>query len=437
MSAVGDMAEPGARVFLRTTRTTPPSAPARERFAATVFNTGNYFFEQALLRHLRDVQVVDCLEAVPESVDCLVLSMSNFISPAAELGDVAAALEARRIRQIVMVGAGAQAYEYGDDIALTPGTRRFLDLVADRSVAIGVRGHYTAELLHGMGIRNVEVIGCPSAFWHGSADFALRKPVLPHAPRLAINATPLGHFRDRVSALLGHGMRHAARYVIQSEQWLMPLLEAAGATTPEVENGLSYYAHPACSPLALRAWLAGHLAIFFDIAEWIEAMRDYDFVYGSRFHGNMAAVQAGVPALNLTFDTRTRELCEYLNLPFMQLQDFSGEMTPAELYERADYSLFNATYAQKLGRYAGFLERNGVAHALPAPAASPGDRPACSGVAQARRVQAAAAAELLDGALAAGFSEDRLLREVQLRLQPSRDRRTREAVEMGVFESAG
>lgn len=63
-----------------------------------------------------------------------------------------------------MIGAGAQAYEFGGCIALTEGTRCFLGYVAARSVSIGVRGHYTAEVLARLGIRNVDVIGCPSAF---------------------------------------------------------------------------------------------------------------------------------------------------------------------------------------------------------------------------------------------------------------------------------
>lgn len=57
-------------------------------------------------------------------------------------------------------------------------------------------------------------------------------------------------------------------------------------------------------------------------------------------------------------------MCEFLNLPIMFLKDFTGRETIEELYERADYRLFNATYADKYDNYAGFLARNGIAHNL-------------------------------------------------------------------------
>ena len=354
-------------VFLRTTAPTPPGSPVAERFDACVRNTGNYFFEESLLRQLPGLAVATGLEMLPRHVPLLVLSMSNFISPSTDLGYLRDALASRRIDQIVMIGAGAQAYTYGDTITLTEGTRRFLCYVADRSVSIGVRGYYTAEVLAELGIRNVQVVGCPSAFWSGHA------PAIPFLgpvnrdigmSRLAVHCTPLGHFRDKVSALMAHGMRHGADYVMQSESWMMPLLGASDDVTA-LEEGLLYYGYPCCDPAELRDWLTSRLLVFFGIDDWLKQMSQYDFVYGSRFHGNMAAIQAGVPALNMPFDTRTRELCEYLNLPVLPLVEFEADIAMERLREYADFGMFTRTYPTKLRDYAEFLTRNGLEHALP------------------------------------------------------------------------
>lgn len=349
-------------VFLRTTAASSCEAPVSERFYACVRNTGNYFYEESLLRQLRNIHVARSLEDLPARVETLVLSMSNFISSTTDLGYLYDELSARSVEQVVMIGAGAQAYEFGDRIALTEGTRRFLGFVAARSVSIGVRGHYTAEVLARLGIRNVDVIGCPSAFWkNGAPAFAWSE--LPEKPRLAVHSTPLGHFRDKVSALMAHGMRHDADYVLQSETWMMPLL-GAGGDEDSLDRGILYYAYPECDPIELRAWLKRKLVVFFDMERWLQQIANYDLVYGSRFHGNMAAIQAGVPALNMPFDTRTRELCEYLNLPTLQLKQFCKDVTPQQLRDLADFDLFCRTYPVKQRAYANFLERNGLIHCL-------------------------------------------------------------------------
>ena len=355
----------GATVFLRTTGTAPAGAPVAQRLDACVRNTGNYFFEESLLRQLPGVQVCNGLDALPRQISTLVLSMSNFISPTTDLGYLHDALHRRRIGQVVMVGAGAQAYDYGDSIRLTEGTRRFLHYVADHSRTIGVRGCYTADVLRRLGIRNVDVIGCPSAFWAGSAP-RLHSDALPVHPRVAVHSTPVGHYRDKVSALMAHGMRHGADYIMQSEAWMMPLLGAGGDPALLREN-LLFYAHPECDPARLQSWLQGHVRVFFGMEQWLGHIGGYDFVYGSRFHGNMAAIQAGVPALNMPFDTRTRELCEHLNLPMLPLAEFHAGIPLERLRELADFTLYERTYPDRLGRYAAFLSRNGVAHGLDQP----------------------------------------------------------------------
>ncbi len=421
-----DLVPPRTPIFLRTTAPSRPEMTTADRFHACVRNTGNYFFEKSLQRQLRGVRVANTLEDLPRHIECLVLSMSNFISPTTDLGYLHEALARHRIDQVVMIGVGAQAYAYGDPIALTDGTIRFLRFVADRSTSIGVRGCYTAEILNELGIRNLEVVGCPSAFWSDTVP-AIRPNPLPQRPRVAVHTTPLGHFRDKVSALMAHGMRHGADYVLQSEAWMMPLLGASDDTAA-LEEGLLYYSYPCCDPAELRRWLTRQLRVFFNLEEWLDRMTQYDFVYGSRFHGNMAAIQAGVPALNMPFDTRTRELCEYLNLPTMPLTEFHDGMDLRHLRDRADFGLFTRTYPAKRLAYADFLRRNGLQHAMHAQeAAAPVDR--------ATRVRARTLAQLmLDLPDQAACPTPWLTAGLAERLHLERSPAARVAAETGCFD---
>jgi hypothetical protein len=65
----------------------------------------------------------------------------------------------------VMIGVGSQAPNYDSEIKLQKGTVRFLKIVSERSVSIGARGFFTASWLEKYGIKNVDIIGCPSFFW--------------------------------------------------------------------------------------------------------------------------------------------------------------------------------------------------------------------------------------------------------------------------------
>ncbi len=422
---------PGGTVFLRTTRDRGGSGPVLDGLDHAVGNTGNYFYEHALLRHIGDAHVVHAMEDVPDTVDRLVLSMANFVSGTTDLGYIVDCLERKTIHQVVMVGAGAQAYDYGEEITLSAGTRRFLGYVADRSVSIGVRGHYTAEVLNDLGIRNVTVIGCPAVFWSGPAAPVVRQETLPHLPSLAVNATPVGHYRDKISTLFAFGMRHEADYVAQAERW-MAALAASPETTPyqplREDDAVTYFAYPACTPTVLANWLRARTRWFFSPQDWIGRMGGYDLSVGSRFHGNLAAIQAGTPALNLVFDTRTRELCEYLSLPTLSLSDFHGDLPLGALHALADYRPFTATYARRYETYRAFLTESGLAHPLRR-ASGPAAEPVAPGLPD--RVRARLARQIADDVTLGGLAGPQTWQGLERLARPGRSRQERADVERG------
>lgn len=350
-------------IFVRSTRHIEEGDSVQTRFEKAVLNTGNYFFEEAVERQMPYLEVAYSLEELPQRINRLVLSMSNFISPASDLSGWCEELESRKIDQIVMIGAGAQAWTLDERIELQPPTRRFLDLLADKSETIGVRGYFTAEVLDGFGIRNVDVIGCPTAFWHHIPHVKEYAPADLSAPRLAVHVTPSGHFRESVGAVLRHGIEHGADYVVQSEAWMMPYILPEAADLRErynTELHSRYYTYGHVDLPRFEEWARARTRIFFGMEPWIDAMRGYDLVYGGRFHGNMAAIMAGVPALNMPSDTRTREMIEFLNLPHMPLGEFHAEMEVGELASMADFSLFATTYPLLRDNYISFLARNGL-----------------------------------------------------------------------------
>jgi hypothetical protein len=94
-----------------------------------------------------------------------------------------------------------------------------------------------------------------------------------------------------------------------------------------------------------------------------ELSRQMDLVLGFRLHGNIMALANRVPAVYVVYDSRTRELVDYLGIP-------AYDITDKQPFKLEDYSTqarfdhFNARYAAAYRRMAEFLDANGVAHLM-------------------------------------------------------------------------
>ena len=61
--------------------------------------------------------------------------------------------------------------------------------------------------------------------------------------------------------------------------------------------------------------------IYTDARCWTMALEDRDIVLGTRMHGNMIALGAGVPCVHIAHDSRTSELIETMKVPFITMYD--------------------------------------------------------------------------------------------------------------------
>ncbi len=387
-----------------------------------VGNTGNMLFELALERQLApDVERLWDVEDIPAGLETLILSMSNFISPASDLTKISDAIEAKKVERIVMIGCGAQADGFDvSSFVFTRGTRRFLDLLRERSRTIGVRGAYTASVLDDLGFDNLATIGCPSIYWpmeQGWGDF---RPPEQDGPRsYGTHCTPTGKYRDSVGNLFAYGQKHDMYYLCQTE-----IDYFAEKRHPDFD----YYMMSTERAHVIHEWMRRRARIFFDLDEWIRFNEGLSFVLGSRFHGNVVTMLAGRPALNMTFDTRTREMIDHYNLPYIDFADFDPELPIEHYLEQANYDYFRSTYRARLVEYVDFLDTNGVDHLIGA------DLKACVAahgpLDPARRRLADA---MVRDALLAGIPRDVFARRLAQALKPDRDATTRNAVEVGVF----
>ena len=107
-------------------------------------------------------------------------------------------------------------------------------------------------------------------------------------------------------------------------------------------------------------WSERHGNVFFDVSAWMEHYRRFDFVIGTRIHGVMLALQAGIPGVVIAHDSRTLELCETMMVPHVLASEVQNGITREELpgLFKFDAKEFDRNRRALAKRYVEFLESN-------------------------------------------------------------------------------
>lgn len=256
------------------------------------------------------------------------------------------------------------------DANVDPVTVRMLQVISAHSTAIAVRGTFTADLCAKYGVKNVEVVGCQSAYVSGMANWATQTRVSLPIQHPVANLT----FSVDETEALRLAMTSGADLVGQNDQ----LSEEIKLGEFSRERYLSEKTVPGEYPFITQLFLQdklsretyfdyvrAHFHKFYNVPTWLAHMKShYDFCFGTRFHGNMAAFMAGVPALWLSHDMRTQELCDHLGLPHVAHSQLNEFATVSDLAARCSYDTFWARFPKRLEEFRNYLDHNGVSPML-------------------------------------------------------------------------
>ncbi len=328
-------------------------------------NTGNLVFSQSVYRLLSTADAELSTSGLAKSksrslnanFDHVVIPLANAFRPGYEatLDALSTLIEDLTI-PVTVVGVGAQASiegNYKDIESVGAATTRFVRTVLDHSPSIGVRGEFTAEFLAGLGFgeEHVRVIGCPSMFMYGP-DLAVHKKVdaLTTESPIALNVSP---YVKEMGPISHYGADHYPHlvYMAQNIQTLELMLYGTypmGKKGTMLRTGVPVTLdHPLIRQNRVR--------FFLDPKAWFDHLATYDFSFGTRIHGNIAALLAGTPALLLAHDSRTLELAHYHQIPHREIGSLPDPADPAMLYADADWEPLNAGQPERWERFAGFL----------------------------------------------------------------------------------
>ncbi len=375
MKIVSPTVPPAKRILLRSGKSPYDVYTVEEALHQDVMatNAGNLIFQDAAHKILETpgTEVVSnggrtevaAAARINAEFDAFVVPLANAFRPSFENALKRLTRLITRLRiPVVVLGVGAQtgvSYDPARLRQIEPTVRAFCSAVLERSASIGVRGEFTEQYLRDMGFRDVEVIGCPSLFLYGSTlDVRKRVPGVTAESRIAINGSH--------SAVKKQGLGR----IISRAHERYPHLRFVGQNLSDARQ---LHWRDLSDPNALVTAMPTHpdhpmyredkVRVYVDPVTWIDELRPFDFSFGSRIHGNIAALLAGTPATVLCGDSRTLELCRYFEIPHQRLDKVVKDpeaADPARLYEQADLSGLTGNHRERFDRFVGFLDKNGL-----------------------------------------------------------------------------
>lgn len=297
---------------------------------------------------------------INENYDYLVLPFANafrytFIN---ELKRTTALVERLKI-PVAVIGIGVQKpnKEENPDLELDKAVKYFMKTVLQKTNYIGVRGEVTAAYLQRLGFqaeRDFTVIGCPSMYTFGASLPEQRPIELTPESKVSYNSkiSLSGEFHDFIER-----SRTSFRDAIYVPQVIEEIFRMYAAM-PYPKTFKKY--KPSCFPILTShpIYQKDQAISFINVPAWLDYLSKRDFSFGSRIHGNIAAILAGTPCYIVVSDSRIKELVDYHHIPHCMMADLKTDTSIFRLYEQANFSTVQKHHRKNFEHYRQFLLDN-------------------------------------------------------------------------------
>ena len=343
-------------------------------------NAGNLMFQHAVTR-LLDADLVHISPAFTPYSDtaalrpaqALVFPAANHLRAGADWTGLNNYL-AGCGKPLVLLGLGAQAPRPDGDaetiatLCRDPHVQRMADILREKAALVTVRGPFSARVCEALGLRGVEVLGCPSALLNPDADLGARiAAALAELParigrgpiRSCLTAAaPFEIAQDTEKRAVERRLFNwfGGLYVQQSGG--IDTMRAARGDWALLPAGaqatIARTLAPDADPQGVGEKLTRSGRFFTSAPDWIGAMADCDLAIGTRLHGTMAALAAGCPGVVIIHDSRTAELAETMQLPRLTMAEVLAALDAASLiasvrFDGRAFDLWRADAAARLG----------------------------------------------------------------------------------------
>lgn len=311
------------------------------------YNLGNWAFWNATKKLINNE--VTLISGKPKSedyidkIDTLVIPAANWLQPKNDFSWLADFIEGIN-KPCIMIGLGAQSHDEKKFHPLTEGTLRMLQAVSSRTSYIGVRGEYSYNTCLHHGIKNVEILGCPSLFTNNSPTLGQR--IAENWKRQSDGKTIIH------AAIFSPNVKHV-------EQWLFEKVILNASTAYIIQAPPSFIKplfrenlhqsdldfiekyrdtfKEGINKEDLLKIIYNRSYLPYSVDSWINYISYFSRAIGTRIHGSMLSLTAGTPAICITHDSRTTELCNRMKVPSIPCDNISKEHTIDELFDQVGF----------------------------------------------------------------------------------------------------
>lgn len=342
---------------------------ARAELDGKIPNFGNKVWLQGIISEISSADNIleygyEDLSAdyINQNYDCVLLPLANCFHKGwiPYLEKRASHISKLKI-PVYVIACGIQAVSYDEldelvDAIKEPATK-FIKSVYNTGGEFALRGYFTKEFFDRLGFRDAVVTGCPSIYQMGRNLNISNEKVEKNEFTATINGTfKLPVFdKDKKSSdyicqdIYGK-ILYDPKYFISNPVTLKRILKY-------VKRGDYDF---------VRAVANNKIKLFADTQQWLSyyVKNDVNFSFGSRIHGSIMPILAGVPALCYTMDARTREMTEYFDIPNVNPAQYLRKKDLYEWYLETDYSKFNEKFSKKFDDFEKFLKKCGLVKSI-------------------------------------------------------------------------
>ena len=323
-------------------------------YHANVTNIGNKVWIQGIISCLstEDNQLFflnpdETWAQINEKYDAIIYSAANLLSVIYRdiLIDISKIFKNSKI-PVYVISVGAQADSYSDlDLLINQiknETSDFIETIYSTGGEIACRGYFTKMVLDKIAYNTASVIGCPSLFQNGCNLHIEKKQEIIHPVfngLLLNDKTLFDEYSNSVFIDQDQWLQESYDVSFYNDSYskiLRKLIEKKGTFETEL-------------------FLANRIRLFYDVPHWRAFLQQegFNFSCGTRIHGNIISLLSGVPALVLACDSRTQEMAEYYDIPWMRYS--KKHLDISKLFQDTDYSSFNRNFIKKYEKFEAFL----------------------------------------------------------------------------------
>lgn len=323
-------------------------------------NTGNYVYYLAVYSYLFGAKNLKCMgfdeirkhldndpEWIRKNFDIAIIAEANLFAICYK--DTALVDNAKFIKSLkipcYVIGIGCQ--NNTDNILrnlapINDEVKNYVDTILESGGMLTLRGNLTRDYLSSLGYDNIPVLGCPSMYINGQHFEISDNKVQQNAFNPIYNA----QFVEDLDEKLYEDYPQSVFF--DQDRYLRSLFLPLSAKNDECLR----------NDLFIKLYKQGRIRGDINYYPWQKQIIDngYNFAYGSRIHGNVIAIQAGIPAFVKVIDSRTREISEFYNIPnSLEYRFDESKDSLYDLYKNISYVRFNESYIEKFNNFRNFM----------------------------------------------------------------------------------